>query len=104
MNIVNREKDYYINEKRKDCLDSDVPSLAFKVKEVKPLTYYVVEIKYSQQNIKHKCIMATGFTGDDGHARDAELFSSNYEGINTIRIKNIYWFRIIKEIPEMKEK
>ena len=103
MNILNREDDYYINERRHDCLDSDrdIPSLAFKVKEVKPLTYYVVELKFNKRNVKHRCIMATGFEGDDGHAKDVELYNHNYEDKIERRIKDIYWFRIIKEIPEM---
>jgi hypothetical protein len=89
----------FINKKVKDCYDDE--ELDFIVANIKPKAYYVVEIKFSKQNVKHKCIMGTGFEGEDGFPYDVELFSMNYEDVLRRKLKNIYYFRIISEIKDM---
>lgn len=93
----------FIDEKREDCLGEE---LDFKVNALKPWTYYVIEIKHKKNNPKHKCIMATEF-GDSKHYDKTvptycELYNNSYEGVERRKIKDIYWFRVIKDIPEMK--
>jgi hypothetical protein len=89
----------FINEKREDCFGE---ILDFKVDTLKPKTYYVVEIKHKKVNPIHRCIMATEFGDEEGTPTYCELYNHSYEGVETKRIKGIYWFRIVKEITEMK--
>lgn len=82
----------------KDCCDE---TLEFKVEDIKPRTYYVVEIKYNKQNVIHRCIMVTGFDCKDKLCMHVELYSKNYEYIIRTHITDIYYFKIISEIKDM---
>lgn len=92
----------FINKKVKDCYNVD---LDFIVEDIKPRTYYVIEKKVRESNPKHRCIMATEFAGDDGYPEYAYLFNDSYDPeCYKVKIKDIYYFKIISEIKEMREK
>jgi hypothetical protein len=93
----------FINKKVKDCCDDD--ELNFIVEDIKPRTYYVIEKKARRSNPVHRCIMATEFAGDDGYPEYAYLFNDSYEPESyKVKIKDMYYFKIISEIKEMREK
>ena len=92
----------WIEKKVLDCYNEE---LDFIVPTIKELTYYVVDIKYKKNNLTHRCIMATGFGSDKDKGRPmyCELYSSNYDCTQKdVKIKDIYYFKIISEIKDMK--
>lgn len=84
--------------------DYNNKELEFKIPQLKPLTYYAVDIKFSKHNLTHKCILATGFTSK--HTKEVDncyLFNRSYEeGVVEMKIEDIYYFRIIEELKSME--
>lgn len=64
---------------------------------MKSMSYYVVEVSFRKSNPIHRAIC---FHRSGGNV---ELFGS-YEGVITMNIKNLAYFKKVEEITSMKEK
>lgn len=66
------------------------------MKEMKKMSYYVVELSFRSNNPIHRAVC---FHRSDG---DVELFGS-YEGIVRKNVKQLPFFKVVEEIPSMTE-
>jgi hypothetical protein len=72
----------------------------WKTTELRPRSYYVVEIAWRSTNAKHRVIMITGADSKDR----VEFYSSGYESPEKAWLATLHSFQVITPIDEMNKK